>query len=171
MFIRSLKLSDILSFHSPEALALQPLNIFIGANASGKSNLIDCIGLLRALPGSVSSYINDRGGPESWIWKGKRGIGIPTIRAELAVESSNYEIVFTAIERVLAIQSEQLSVGNSPYLVRLGRDLNIWGEGLPEDAKRSRRRTVGVSPFRLSKSEGREDHECCARTRRHRDLS
>jgi predicted ATPase len=134
MFIRSLRLSDILSFHNPDALALRPLNIFIGANASGKSNLIDCIGFLRALPGNVSSYINDRGGAESWIWKGRRGIGIPTIRAELAVgdESSNYDIVFTAVGGGLAIQSEQLSVGNLPYLVRLGRDLNIWGEGRPE---------------------------------------
>lgn len=134
MFIQSLKLSDILSFHNPDPLLLKPLNILIGANASGKSNLIDCIGLLRALPGSVSSYINDRGGAESWIWRGKRGVGIPTIRAQLALgeESLNYEIVFTAVERALAIQSEQLSIRDSPYLVRLGRDLNIWGEGLPE---------------------------------------
>jgi predicted ATPase len=134
MFIQSLKLSDILSFHNPDPLPLKPLNIFIGANASGKSNLIDCIGLLRALPGSVNNYINDRGGAESWVWRGRRGVGIPTIRAQLALgeESLNYEIVFTAVEQALAIQSEQLSIGDSPYLVRLDRDLNIWGEGLPE---------------------------------------
>jgi predicted ATPase len=138
MFIRSLTLSNILSFRNPDPLALQPLNILIGANSSGKSNLIDCIGLLRALPANVSHYINDRGGAESWIWKGKRGVGIPEIRAELAIgqESTNYDIVFTAIEGALAIQSEQLSIGNSPYVVRFGRDLNIWGEGLPETQDR-----------------------------------
>jgi predicted ATPase len=134
MFIRSLTLSNILSFREPGPLELKPLNIFIGANASGKSNLIDCIGLLRALPGSANNYINDRGGAENWIWKGTRGIGIPTIRAELALgkESLRYDIVFTAVESVLAIQSEQLSIADLPYLIRLGRDLNIWGEGPPE---------------------------------------
>jgi len=134
MFIRSLTLSDILSFHDPGPLELHSLNILIGANASGKSNLIDCIGLLRALPGNVSSYVNDRGGAESWIWKGNRGVGVPTIRAALASGQENleYEIVFTSVERTLTIQSEQLSVGRSPYLIRLGKDLNIWGEGLPE---------------------------------------
>jgi AAA15 family ATPase/GTPase len=40
MFIRSLKLSNILSFRDPPPLKLEPLNIFIGPNASGKSNLI-----------------------------------------------------------------------------------------------------------------------------------
>jgi AAA15 family ATPase/GTPase len=56
MFIRSLTLSNILSFREPGPLVLQPLNVVIGANASGKSNLIDCIGLLRALPGSANNY-------------------------------------------------------------------------------------------------------------------
>jgi predicted ATPase len=137
MFIRSLTLSNILSFRDPGPLALQPLNIFIGANASGKSNLIDCIGLLRALPGNVKNYINDRGGAESWVWKGKRGIGIPIMRAELALgeESLEYDLAFTAVERAFAIQSEQLSAADSPYLARLGRDLNIWGSGPPETPK------------------------------------
>jgi predicted ATPase len=134
MFIQSLKLSDILSFHNPDPLPLRPLNIFIGANASGKSNLIDCIGLLRALPSSVSNYINDRGGAESWIWRGKRDTENPTIRAEVALGGKplTYEIVFTAVERALAIQSEHLSAAESPYLARLGTNLNIWGSGAPE---------------------------------------
>jgi len=41
MFIRSLTLRNILSFRDPVLLPLLPLNIFIGANGSGKSNLID----------------------------------------------------------------------------------------------------------------------------------
>lgn len=128
MFIRSLTLSNILSFREPGLLALQPLNLFIGANASGKSNLIDCIGLLRALPGSANNYVNDRGGAESWIWRGNRGVGIPTMRVELAMGQATlrYDLVFTAVERALAIQSEQLST-QSPYLIRLGGKLDIWG--------------------------------------------
>jgi len=66
MFIRSLKLRNILSFREPPRLELGRLNLLIGPNASGKSNLIDCLGLLQALPGNVSQYINDRGGAELW---------------------------------------------------------------------------------------------------------
>jgi len=46
--IREITLRNILSF-GPDTppLELKPLNILIGANGSGKSNLIDCIGLMR----------------------------------------------------------------------------------------------------------------------------
>lgn len=134
MFIRSLTPSNILSFREPGLLTLQPLNIFIGANASGKSNLIDCIGLLRALPGNANNYINDRGGAESWIWRGKREVNVPTIRAELFLGQATlrYDLVFTAVERAFAIQSELLSTATSSYLIRHGRNLDVSGIRLVE---------------------------------------
>lgn len=49
MFISSLTLRNILSFREPPPLELRPLNILIGANASGKSNLINCIQLLQSI--------------------------------------------------------------------------------------------------------------------------
>jgi predicted ATPase len=138
MFIRSLTLGNILSFRDPEPLALQPLNIFIGANASGKSNLIDCIGLIRALPGSASNYINDRGGTDSWVWTGaKRGAGIPTIRSEfeLAQKVLTYELTFAPVERTFAIQfaiqTESLSSSDYTYLQRRAGKLEIGHEGAP----------------------------------------
>lgn len=134
MFIRSLALSDILSFHAPGALVLKPLNILIGANASGKSNLIDCIGLLKALPGNVSNYVNDRGGAESWIWRGpKRGTEVTAIRPEfeLGNESLVYGLTFAAVERTFVIQSESLSRSDYTYLNRSGGDLQIGHRGLP----------------------------------------
>jgi predicted ATPase len=134
MFLRSLTLSNVLSFREPGPLALQPLNILIGANASGKSNLMDCIGLLRALPGNVSSYINDRGGTESWAWRGaKPSTGISAIRSEfeLQQESLIYGMTFAAVERTFAIQSESLSNGDYTYLRRRAGDLEIGHRGLP----------------------------------------
>jgi len=134
MFIRSLTLSNILSFRDPGPLALKPLNILIGANASGKSNLIDCIGLLRALPGNASSYINDRGGTESWVWKGaKHGAGTTAIRCELelADETLTYDLTFAAVERTFAIQTESLMSADYTYLRRRAGNLEIGHRGLP----------------------------------------
>jgi len=50
--IESLRLTDVLSFRQTE-VALQPLNIFVGGNGSGKSNLLRCISLLSHLPGNL----------------------------------------------------------------------------------------------------------------------
>jgi predicted ATPase len=126
MFIRSLTLSHILSFREPGPLALNPLNILIGANASGKSNLFDCIGLLRTLPGNPSSYISDRGGAGNWVWRGtKRGDDTMSIRPELELGTENltYDLTFAAVERPFAIREEVLSDGNRVYLRRILGDL------------------------------------------------
>ena len=71
ILLQSIQLSNILSFgaDTPE-LKLNALNILVGANGSGKSNLIDCIALLRSTSGDMSKVIRDGGGVQEWIWKG-----------------------------------------------------------------------------------------------------
>jgi predicted ATPase len=144
MFIRSLTLSNILSFRNSGRLTLHPLNILIGANASGKSNLIDCIGLLRSLPGSANNYINDRGGAESWIWKGaKQSSGTTAIRAEfkLGQETLTYELTLAAVEGIFAIQTEELSRTDHTYLKRIAGSLQIGYEassGVPKATEYAR---------------------------------
>lgn len=61
-FLRSLRLRNLLSF-GPEsdAVELRQLNVLIGANASGKSNLIDALDVLRATAGNLIEPIR-RGG-------------------------------------------------------------------------------------------------------------
>ncbi|WP_242046670.1 AAA family ATPase [Cylindrospermum sp. FACHB-282] len=50
-FIQKIKLQNFLSYGSEgEEIELQPLNVLIGANTSGKSNLIEAIAILRELP-------------------------------------------------------------------------------------------------------------------------
>ena len=61
MLIRSLHLKNILSFRDTR-LDLQPLNVLIGANGSGKSNLIDVIALLQAAPGDPAGFLRRNGG-------------------------------------------------------------------------------------------------------------
>ena len=71
MLLRRLKVSGMLSF-GPKGLdlPLQPLNVLIGANGSGKSNLLEAIGLLRASPSDLAEPIARRGGPDEFFWKG-----------------------------------------------------------------------------------------------------
>ncbi len=72
MLIHRIKLENLLSFgpKTPE-LELGPLNVLIGSNGSGKSNLIEAIGLLQAAPRDLASPIREGGGVHDWIWKGE----------------------------------------------------------------------------------------------------
>ena len=73
--IEKIRLRNILSFGDKgEEITLEPLNIIIGQNASGKSNLIDVIKLLRSLPQEkgLVNFISRNGGVSEWIWKGKK---------------------------------------------------------------------------------------------------
>ncbi|MFP4249518.1 MAG: AAA family ATPase [Armatimonadota bacterium] len=70
-FITKLRLRNLLSF-GPEAeeFELEPLNVLIGPNASGKSNVIEAISLLQAAPDDIQEPIRRGGGVGEWLWKG-----------------------------------------------------------------------------------------------------
>lgn len=72
MFIRRIKLRNLLSF-GPEGqeLELKPLNVLIGPNGAGKSNLVEVMGLLRAVPGKLIDTIIEGGGIQEWVWRGE----------------------------------------------------------------------------------------------------
>lgn len=69
MLIKRLTLKKLLSFIECR-VELGPLNVLIGPNASGKSNLIEVIGLLQAAPSSIGAAINRGGGIRQWLWLG-----------------------------------------------------------------------------------------------------
>ena len=71
MLIKSLHIKGMLSFKDV-SLDLRPLNVLIGPNASGKSNLIEIIALLQSLPRDLSGFIRQSGGINDWLWKGDR---------------------------------------------------------------------------------------------------
>jgi predicted ATPase len=79
--LRHIELENVLSF-GPNAvsLELENLNILIGPNAAGKSNLIEAISLMRATPVSAAAsnmdlrgVVRRGGGVGEWIWKGVKG--------------------------------------------------------------------------------------------------
>ena len=69
--LRSIRLTSFLSY-GPESreIELGPLNVLIGANASGKSNLIEALELLQAAPIDLLAPIRAGGGVREWLWKG-----------------------------------------------------------------------------------------------------
>lgn len=110
-FIRSLRLQNFLSYgNEGEKVDLQPLNVLIGANASGKSNLIEAIGLLRATPKDLTVPIREGGGIDEWLWKG--GKDTPTALLEATVYYPEgimplrYRICFTTVGQRLELVDE-----------------------------------------------------------------
>ena len=75
MLIKSIKVKGMLSFQDV-SLDLRPLNVLIGPNASGKSNLIEIVALLQSLPGDLAGFIRQSGGISEWLWKGDRENGL-----------------------------------------------------------------------------------------------
>jgi predicted ATPase len=78
--LNRIKIENLLSFGpDTSSLELQSLNILIGPNAAGKSNLIEALSLIRATPVSATASNTDLrgvvrrgGGVSEWLWKGER---------------------------------------------------------------------------------------------------
>jgi len=72
MLINQLRVQGLLSF-GPKGidLPLKDLNILIGPNASGKSNLLEVLALLKAAPSNLPAPVKEMGGVREWMWKGK----------------------------------------------------------------------------------------------------
>jgi predicted ATPase len=68
-FIKKIHAQGILSFGpTAKEIELQPLNVVIGPNGVGKSNLIDLVSIVRALPTDVAQPFRMGGGIRNWIW-------------------------------------------------------------------------------------------------------
>lgn len=81
--IETIALTNFLSYGNPTTtLEMRPLNVLVGPNASGKSNFVEALAVLRASPGDLQQIIRKGEGIAEWIW---RGGGEPTNRATLDV--------------------------------------------------------------------------------------
>src|SRR5690242_14381937 len=112
--LRSIRLKNLLSFgDGAEAHELKPLNVLIGQNASGKSNLIETLSLLRATPGNLLAPIREGGGISEWLWKGG-GIQMPTAERDVVLDYPEgvmplrYRLAFTAVSQRLEIVDESI---------------------------------------------------------------
>jgi len=111
MFLRSLHLKNLLSFKDV-TLNLRPLNVIIGPNASGKSNLFDAIGLLRAAPTDLAAAIRLGGPVSEWIWKGAQGEDV-VISASVTLERAlEYRLKIGAVAEAFEVIEEGLEAGD-----------------------------------------------------------
>ena len=65
------------------------MNILIGPNASGKSNLIEALALLQALPDDLTGFFRRNGPILDWIWKGEASssTGVPIVEILAVLEN------------------------------------------------------------------------------------
>lgn len=128
--LRSIRLRNLLSFGpDSEAFPLQALNVLIGPNASGKSNLIEALGLLRAAPRDLLAPIREGGGVTEWLWKGGQDSKPPSAEVEVVLEYLNgvmplrYRLAFTVAGQHLELVDEAIEhehpaePGESPFFL------------------------------------------------------
>ena len=81
--IQRLRMPGLLSFPPDMGFFdLHSLNVLIGPNASGKSNFIEVLGLLSAMPLDFAAAVRDGGGAAEWLWKGSAQRAPATIEVE-----------------------------------------------------------------------------------------
>ena len=100
--IETIRLENVLSYGpGTPAFDLEPLNILIGPNASGKSNFIEALSILSAAPKDIQVPLREGGGVREWLWKGTPQTDSATIEATVRFQdipsiSLRYRLSFTA---------------------------------------------------------------------------
>jgi|SRR5271157_540388 len=111
--IESLRVQNLFSFGEKGAdVELGPLNILIGPNASGKSNFIATIGLLKGVPTDFAEAVADAGGISDCLWK---GIPNPTATIDATLnlrkvrKSVRYRLSFMGRKGKVEITDEKIT--------------------------------------------------------------
>ena len=140
ILFNSIKVNGLLSFRDVE-LEMRPLNVLVGPNASGKSNLIEVMALLQAVPRDLAGFFRRSGGIVDWIWKGvnpRVGTGnIGTIEALVSYETGPMPLRYV------------LSVANR------NQQLDIVAERLENERPRQFHQTMPFQFFNVSNGFGR----------------
>ena len=102
-FIQSIRLSGFLSFGSAfQTVELQPLNVLIGPNASGKSNFLELFRVLKAIPDNIANPIHEGGGIAEYLCKGSSAQATLNIEATIDWKEEN-----SALQYLLEISNDQ----------------------------------------------------------------
>ena len=117
--ITHLRLRNLLSY-GPNGtdIELEPLNVLIGPNASGKSNLVGALSLLHAAPRDLLTPIRDGGGVVEWIWKGEGPDGQAQVEALVDPPAGptrlRYLLAFTVVAQRLELVDEVIEDEGPP---------------------------------------------------------
>jgi predicted ATPase len=118
--VQSIRINNLLSFSSDTPdLALRPLNVFIGTNGSGKSNLLEIFALLQSTSFDLPQPIREGGGIVEWLWKGG-GSKNPLASIDVLVRPErgnmplHYRLAFTRVSYNMEI-TEELIENEKPF--------------------------------------------------------
>jgi predicted ATPase len=167
-FLQQVTLQNFLSFGpEPTELQCRALNVFIGPNASGKSNFLEALGLLASCPRNLQDAIRYGGGVSEWLWKGGESASVASIEAVVDSRTSTgplrYRLQFTEAHQRLEVVTERLEQARpSPgqtkpttfYLYEQGRGelrMHLTGPARTSRAARAHR-TVAVEDLEPSRS-------------------
>ena len=140
--IQKIYLENILSFGVATELELRPLNVFIGPNSSGKSNLIDSIDLLRS--SSFDSFsrrdmrtlMNRSGGSQEWFHKGSssQSASIKVEIAGIGKSPLKHFLGFSLYSEIFHIDSESIDKGSKKLFGRRAIVSQLSGDAkLPKE--------------------------------------
>jgi predicted ATPase len=137
MLIEQLRIKNILSFRDTN-LKLGQLNVLIGPNAVGKSNLIEVVGLLQAAPTGLAAAIMRGGGIRQWLWLGDDLSVTASIECEMRLRSGRqvgpltYKLQFMGDVNGYAISSEELAKRGEKqtgrYFSRAYAEADVFGQ-------------------------------------------
>jgi predicted ATPase len=117
--IHSLTLKNILSYGAEGTrIELNPLNVLIGANGSGKSNLIESIVLLRSSANGLRETVRAGGGVSEWIWKGgAQGAALidAVINNPYGKQPLRHVLSFRAEQQAFRLDDERIENEKSHY--------------------------------------------------------
>ncbi len=110
-FIKTIRLKNFLSYgNNHNWLELESLNVMIGPNSSGKSNLIEALGILNSAPKDLAAPIRMGGGVSEWLYKGASGSSFAEIDVTIARDGEapplRYRLVFTEVGRRFELVDE-----------------------------------------------------------------
>jgi predicted ATPase len=110
--IERLKLTGFLSYGDEGTeIEFEPLNVLIGPNASGKSNLLEAIAILASAPRDLTAPIREGGGVGEWIWKGATATQTAEIDALIHYPgkmSLRYRLTFAQAAQRLEVVDEAI---------------------------------------------------------------
>ena len=114
-FIQRLGLRGLLSFPPDmEPIELRPLNVLIGPNGSGKTNLIEALELLHATPTDFAAAVRAGGGVDEWLWKGENPAEVASIElifgdpASSTVRPLRYRLSFASSNNRVEVSDESV---------------------------------------------------------------
>lgn len=115
--ISSIKLNNFLSFgDKSQPVELGNLNVLIGKNSCGKSNLIEAFAILQSLPKDLLDPIRKGGGIKEWLWKGRNTAAIAEINLTLNYPDDpiplTYKLNFTEVNQRLELVDEAIEASH-----------------------------------------------------------